>query len=72
MILCRSAGRTFSTEVYLDFGVLQWPKLVKIRKTQYGTKDNPQLKVDSSCADNYSSLQATTAHETVSCSFLGV
>ena len=49
--------------LHLDFEVLQRSKLVEIRKTQYETKDNPQLNVFTSLADSGSSSQATAVHE---------
>ena len=50
--------------LHLDFGVLQWSKLVEIRKARNETKhNNLQLNVCAALADSYSCSQATAARE---------
>ena len=48
---------------HLDFGVIEWSKMIDIWGTQNETKTDPQLDVCTSVVDTYSPSQATIARE---------
>lgn len=52
----------FNGGLHVDFGVVQWSRIVEVQKTKR-YESNPQLNVGTSLEDSYNSPQAVTARE---------